>query len=938
MPPVLKPENIPKRQANMADWYKQSIEEVLAAFDSDAEKGLSPQQAEEQFSKFGPNEIPEGSLRSPWRILWEQFSAVLVLILIGAALLSALLGEFKDAIAIGAIVILFGLLGFVQEYRAEQAMAALRKLASPLVRVLRGGALVELPSQQIVPGDVILLEAGNLVPADARLLESVNLRIQEATLTGESEPVEKEVRALPDQDLTIGDRRNMTYMGTVVTYGRGKALIVETGAQTELGKVASLLQNVGSELTPLQKRLDQLGKLLAVVGFAVSALIFMIGLWMGEPLRDMLLTSVSIAVAIVPEGLPAVVTITLAIGAQRMLKRKALIRKLPAVETLGSVTVICSDKTGTLTENRMTVMVLDVAGHTVEVSEEMRNRMPSLSPGSASQPVIDFGALSGRPDSIAILLAGGALCNDASLSIAPDSGRIQTIGDPTEAALLIAAARFNLMKDQLQIALPRLEELPFDSERKLMTTLHRFDRSKLGDLSIIFEQPVPDAPYVAFTKGAVDNMLGLCSHVWVEGQARPLEGQWQARVQKANDELAAQGMRVLGVAVRAWQEIPAKSELESKLTLVGLFGMIDPPRAEVRDAVQTCLSAGIRPVMITGDHPLTAREIARQLGIIPPNSAEARALTGQELSRMDDNELMKVVEEVSVFARVSPEHKLRIVQALKNKGEIVSMTGDGVNDAPALKRADIGVAMGITGTDVAKEASDMVLQDDNFATIVAAVEEGRTIYDNLRKFVKFSVAGNIGKVSVMLLAPFLGKPLPLEPLQLLWLNLLTDGLLGLGLGLEPPEKDIMRRPPYSPKEGIFSGGLGRHVVWVGALIGVLALGIGYIYWKLDPTGPWQTMTFTTLAFSQMAQALATRSRRESFFRLGLTSNVPGMILAGVVFLLQLAVLYVPFLQNIFYTRPLSLQDLAISLALSSLVFWMIELEKWFIRRKEALAR
>jgi Ca2+-transporting ATPase len=922
----------------MADWYKLSIDEALAAFDSDAEKGLSSQKAEEQLKKVGPNEIAEGQLRSPWHILWEQFTAILVLILIGAAVLSALLGEYKDAIAIGAIVILFGLLGFVQEYRAEQAMAALRKLASPLVRVLRDGNLMELPAQQLVPGDVILLEAGNLVPADARLLESVNLRIQEATLTGESEPVEKEVRPLPEQDLTIGDRRNMAYMGTVVTYGRGKALIVATGENTELGKVASLLRGVGSEQTPLQRRLDQLGKLLAVVGFAVSGLIFVIGLLMGEPLRDMMLTAVSVAVAIVPEGLPAVVTITLAIGAQRMLKRKALIRKLPAVETLGSVTVICSDKTGTLTENRMTVMVLDVAGHTVEVSEEMRNRMPALSPGSPSHPAIDFTALSGRPDSIAILLAGGALCNDASLSIAPDSGRIQTIGDPTEAALLIAAARFNLLKDQLQSALPRIEELPFDSERKLMTTLHHFDRSKLGDLSVIFEQPVPDAPYVSFTKGAVDNLLSLCSHVWVEGQARPLEGQWQVRVLKANDGLAGQGMRVLGVAVRAWDEIPAKSEMETRLTLVGLFGMIDPPRPEVRDAVQTCQTAGIRPVMITGDHPLTAQEIARQLGIIPSNAARGQALTGQDLSRMSDQELLKVVEEVSVFARVSPEHKLRIVQALQSKGEIVSMTGDGVNDAPALKRADIGVAMGITGTDVAKEASDMVLQDDNFATIVAAVEEGRTIYDNLRKFVKFSVAGNIGKVSVMLLAPFLGKPLPLEPLQLLWLNLLTDGLLGLGLGLEPPEKDTMRRPPYSPKEGIFSGGLGRHVVWVGALIGFLALGIGYIYWTLDPNGPWQTLTFTTLAFSQMAQALATRSRRESFFKIGLTSNIPGMILAGVVFLLQLAVLYVPFLQNIFYTQLLPPQELALSLALSSLVFWMIELEKWLIRRKEAKTR
>jgi P-type Ca2+ transporter type 2C len=929
----------------MANWHQQTADEIVKQLQSNLISGLDTTQAAERLQKIGPNEIAEGNVRSPWRILWEQFTAVLVLILIGAALLSALLGEFKDAIAIGAIVILFGLLGFVQEYRAERAMAALRKMATPLVRAIRGGKLVEISSREIVPGDVVMLEAGNLVPADTRLVEAINLRIQEAALTGESEPVEKGIASLPQAEVPLGDRVNMAYMGTVVTYGRGKALIVETGMHSELGKVASLLQGVSSEQTPLQKRLDGLGKLLAVVGFCVSALIFALGLFIGEPVRDMLLTAVSVAVAVVPEGLPAVVTITLAIGAQRMLRRNALIRKLPAVETLGSVTVICSDKTGTLTENRMTVMVLDIAGHTVRFDEDLRHHLPVLIDRPIPQGPGRGAEAQAPAETIGMLLAAGALCNDATLVTATEGGRIQAIGDPTEAALLIAALRFaggelEAFKGSLPEAMPRVAELPFDSERKRMTTVHDFDRARLGALAPSFASPHLAGKYIAFTKGAVDGLLEIASAVWLGEHSQPLTESWHARVQGANDDLARQGMRVLGVGFRTYNgdglgPPPPQADLERDLVLIGLVGLIDPPRGEVKDAVHTCRAAGIRPVMITGDHPLTAREIARQLGILgAAGNGHDRVITGVELSQMNDSELQDVVAEASVFARVSPEHKLRIVQALQNRGEIVAMTGDGVNDAPALKRADIGVAMGITGTDVSKEAADMVLQDDNFATIVAAIEEGRTIYDNLRKFIKFSLAGNIGKVSVMLLAPLLGKPLPLEPLQLLWLNLLTDGLLGLGLGLEPPEKDAMRRPPYSPQAGIFSQGVGLYVAWVGALIGLLALGVGYIYWRSNPGGPWQTMTFTTLAFSQMAQAMATRSRRESFFRLGLRSNLPGTAIALAVLLLQLAAIYLPFLQNLLYTQPLALQDIAISLVLSSLVFWAIEVEKVFIRKRE----
>jgi len=560
--------------------------------------------------------------------------------------------------------------------------------------------------------------------------------------------------------------------------------------------------------------------------------------------------------------------------------------------------------------------------------------------------------LSGQPDALGLLLVGGALCNDATVSVASGSGRMQTIGDPTEGALLVAAARYDLQKEALNASLPRIAELPFDSERKLMTTVHAIDQQRLGELlallaPLLLEPASPardahvraatlpaEAPpaALAFTKGAVDNLLNLSTSIWNGTCTEPLDAGWRERIQQANDRLAGQGMRVLGVAFRRFEHTPSPSEMERDLVLVGLFGMIDPPRAEVKLAVQTCQAAGIRPVMITGDHPLTAREIARQLGILPSEST-AQVLTGQDLNRMSEADLAAVVKEVPVYARVSPEHKLRIVQALQEQGQVVAMTGDGVNDAPALKRANIGVAMGITGTDVSKEAADIVLRDDNFATIVAAVEEGRTIYENLRKFIKFSVAGNIGKVAVMLLAPLLGKPLPLEPLQLLWLNLLTDGLLGLGLGLEPPEKDAMTRPPYSPREGIFSGGLGRHVAWVGLLIGALALGSGYAYWRHDPSGPWQTITFTTLAFSQIAQSLATRSRHESLLSTGIRSNLPGSGLALLVFILQMAALYLPFLNSVLHTRPLAVQDLLVSLGLSSLVFFAIEIEKWLNRRR-----
>ena len=895
------------------NWHLTDIQESLSKLNTDQQNGLSESEASARIAQYGHNELIERGGRQPLQILWEQLTATMVLILIAAAVAAGLLGDTKNTIAILSIVALYALLGFSQEYRAEKAIAALKKMSVPNVRVLRDGKLQELSARGLVPGDIIQLETGNVIPADLRLLEAVNLRLQEAALTGESEAIEKHTATLSGEALPLGDRRNMAYMGTIVTQGRGLALVIATGMQTELGKIADLIQQVKQENTPLQRRLDALGKNLALIGVGIAALIFVLGLMRGDELRHMLLTAVSVAVAIVPEGLPAVVTVTLALGAQRMLQRNALIRKLPAVETLGSVTVICSDKTGTLTENRMTVVILDVADHALDLSEEVDRDGTLRTTRGLGTPV---------QSSLSLAAIGGALCNDAKLVDIGDD-RYHTLGDPTEGAMVVAAAKMGYWKSSLDSSFPRAAELPFDSERKRMTTVHHLERY---DPAVLAGLEVGARRYIAFTKGSVDGLLDVTTHVWVEGQAQLLDAGWRSKIEASNERLAKKGMRVLGVAFRLFDSIPQviQMDLEQGLTLVGLFGMIDPPRAEVKDAVAVCRAAGIRPVMITGDHPLTAIEIARQLGI----TENSRALTGVEIENLTFDELKNVVEEVNVFARVAPEHKLRIVQALQENGHIVSMTGDGVNDAPALRKADIGVAMGITGTDVSKEASDLVLLDDNFATIVAAVREGRTIYDNIRKFVRFSVAGNIGKVLVMLIAPFLGKPLPLLPLQLLWLNLLTDGLLGLGMGVEKPEADTMKRAPYSPKEGVFSRGAGAQTVWVGLLIGALALGLGSWYF-FTGRPEWQTMIFTSLAFMQIFQALASRSNKDSLFKMGLMSNPLLAGMAALVVVLQLMVLYIPFLSKFFEVIPLSGYNLFIAVASGMIVFVVMEVEKKF---------
>jgi len=904
-------------------WHTLTTEDVVTATESDMSHGLSDTEAVARKTQYGPNELQEKGGTSPLRLLWDQFTNTMVLILIAAAVISGFLGKVTETAAIAAIVVLFALLGFLQEYQAERAMAALKRMAVPLVRVRRGGVLRELTARELVPGDIVLLEAGNAVPADLRLLESINLRIQEAALTGESEAVEKHTDPIPETEVSLGDRRNMAYMGTVATYGRGSAVVVATGMDTELGRIATLLQSVKTGMTPLQRRLDQVGKQLAVGGVTVAALVMTIGVLRGESLQEMFLTAVAIAVAVVPEGLPAVVTVTLALGAQRMLRRRALIRKLPAVETLGSVTTICSDKTGTLTENRMTVTIVSVAGHYLELQGTAHHpaaalRVPDSSP--------DF--LENQPPEIGLALAAGALCNDASLRSDPQTGRYMALGDPTEGALLVAASQVGLHRNKLEAFAPRVAELPFDADRKRMTTVHRLpeDLARLpGALRALADPP---APFVAFTKGAVDGLLPLCHTIWLKGRTVPLDGHWWKRIDTANTEMAQNGMRVLGLALR-WQSDAAP--IEEGLIFIGLTGMIDPPRPEVKSAVAVCRTAGIRPIMITGDHPLTARFIAHDLGI----TDNMHVKTGQDLSRMPPEELAAVVREVSVYARVTPEHKLRIVEALQAQGQVVAMTGDGVNDSPALRKADIGIAMGIAGTDVAKEASEMVLLDDNFATIVSAVEEGRVIYDNIRRFVKFSIAGNIGKVLVMLLAPLTGINVALLPLQLLWLNLLTDGLLGLGLGVEIPEPNTMKRPPRRPQEPLFDSLLAQHVIWVGLVIGLTALGVGALYHDVrDPGNRWQTMIFTTLAFMQMGQALASRSTRASLLSLGLFSNPVLIGLVGITALLQLMVLYVPFFAPFFQVSPLGVGELLVCAGLGLGMLLLIEMEKAWQRRRE----
>ncbi len=922
----------------MSDWYQQEATQVLQALQTNQQTGLSAAEVSQR-QQHGANELRAAAAKSPWLMLWEQFTSTTVLVLIAAGVVTLFLQDYKDAVAIFAVVLFNAILGFTQEYRAGKEFAALRKLAIPKAKTWRDGQWQQINASELVSGDIFQLEDGDQVPADGRLLENTNLKTQEAAFTGESEPIEKSLPPIAGQDLPLGDRRNMVYMGTAVTYGRAKAVVTEIGMETELGKIADSIQNVEAEQTPLQKRLDGLGKRLAAVALALVTVIFGFGLWRGENLTQLFLTAVSLAVAIIPEGLPAVVTIALAIGASRMLKRQALIRKLPAVETLGSVTTICSDKTGTLTENRMTVTLVDLAGKRVEMKESYAEITSRL---DGKKSIFEPGKGAAMQVPLALTLLGSALCNNADLGnregAEPESGSgsgsgaPQALGDPTEIALIVAADRMGLDKDELELLFERVAEAPFDSNRKRMTTLHRLsdrDWSSPVAAQIRSLKPYLQKPYIAFTKGALDSLLEVATQVWQEDHVEPLDTAMIQRVQSENDKMAATGTRVLGVGFRLLDQLPAVGQelsVEQELVLVGLVGMLDPARPEARAAIQTCNQAGIRTIMITGDHPLMAKHIGEDLEI----ARNGKYLTGQQLSQLSDRELAEQVQQVSIYARVSPEQKLKIVDAIQRQGEIVSMTGDGVNDAPALSKANIGVAMGIAGTDVAKEAADIVLLNDNFATIVAAVEEGRVIYDNIRKFIRYSLTGNASTVVIMLFAPLLFLSQPLRPTQILWINLLADGLLALALSVEPGEKNVMQRPPYPPSESVFSRGVGRDIVTFGILIGLAILGMAYF---TEAAGwHWQTMTFATLAFSRIFLALAMRSERESIITKGILTNRAMLGAVLLTFILQLVVIYSPWLQPIFQTQALLPAELLLSLNIATLGFWIVEAQKLLLRR------
>jgi P-type Ca2+ transporter type 2C len=876
------------------------IESMLGKMEhkSGLHSGLSEREAEQKFQKYGPNALAEKKKISVFKIFLEQFSDFMVLILLASTAVSAFMGEITEAITIIAIVVVNAILGFVQEYRTEQTMEALKGLAAPTAKVIREGKLNNISAEQIVPGDLMVLEAGDRVAADAVLVEINSLSVDEALLTGESLPVEKSLET-GAKKILYTEKKNIVFMGTIVTSGRGKAIVCSTGMSTEMGKIADMIQNIEEEETPLQRRLDHLGRYIVYGCLIICAIVSATGILRGEKYFDMLLAGISLAVAAVPEGLPAIVTIALALGVQRMLRRNALIRKLPAVETLGCASVICSDKTGTLTENRMTVRKVYAGESFVDVK------------GSGYDPHGNF-LLNGREidpqkiNPVKLSLEIGGLCNNASIvkekenregliekikGMVSKSERWKITGDPTEGALLVAAAKAGLTDAVLDKSYFRIDELPFDSDRKCMSVV--CDNTK-GEVLV-------------FTKGAPDIIIDKCSKIYTSKGIRELNTAVKTGILKLNDTMAIDAMRVLGVAFkRLDSRLYKRDSIEKDLVFVGLIGMIDPPRREAIEAVQRCRLAGIKPVMITGDHKVTATAIARELNIY--NKGD-KVLSGAELEKMGEKDLERVANDVSVYARVSPKHKLMIVRVLKRLGHIVAMTGDGVNDAPAIKEADIGISMGITGTDVTKEASSMILMDDNFATIVAAIEEGRVIYSNIRKFIRYMLACNIGEVLTMFVGMLLGMPLPLLPIQILWVNLVTDGLPAIALGLDPPERDVMMRPPRNAREHIFSNGLLSLILFRGVMIGfsTLAVFASILYFTSDLEGA-RTGAFLTLVITQLIHVFECKSEKKNIFEIPLFNNLYLVFAVLCSLAMIFGVIYIPFLQTVFSTVALTLND------------------------------
>jgi Ca2+-transporting ATPase len=950
-------------------WHALSPEEVIDRLESTAQTGLSSAEVEERRQEFGYNQLDEAPRPTFLKMVFDQLNNFLVILLIVAAVISALLGDYTESIAILAIVILNAVLGVIQESRAEESLAALKRLAAPEAQVLRDGHRIEIPARQLVPGDIVFLEAGNYVPADIRLLEAVNLRIEEAALTGESQPVEKNASAQLKEDIPLGDRTNTAFMGTLISYGRGHGVVVNTGMKTQLGMIATMLQAVEVEETPLQRRLDQLGKVLGWAALAICGLVFSIGitrLFLAEGavslasavsrkgLVDMFMIAISLAIAAVPEGLPAVVTISLALGMNEMVKRHVLIRRLASVETLGSATVICSDKTGTLTQNEMTVTRLWVDGQFLEVT------------GTGYFPKGEF-RINGKPVNLKDYPAAesalwvGILNNDAHLEQSGESAAQATyllVGDPTEGALLVAAAKAGALVNPLMAAYPRADEIPFDSIRKRMVTLHTIKDARDEDISPIYGDDKRQL-YAITVKGAPDEILKLCSRFQAinDREIHSLTDERRRIIMHATDAMSQDALRVLGLAYRLLPTPPldtdSSEELEKDLVFVGLVGMIDPARPAVHPALLKARQAHIRTVMITGDYPNTARAVAESIGLLLPGH---KVLSGAEINALDDAAMRTEVARTDVYARVSPEHKLRIVDALRDNGEVVAMTGDGVNDAPAIKRADIGVAMGITGTDVAKETADMVLTDDNYASIVSAVEQGRIIYANIRKFVFFLLSSNLAEIMIIFLATLAGLPTPLTAIQLLWLNLLTDGAPALALAMEKGDPDVMQQPPYPKKESIINktmqlGIIIQTITQTGAVLTAFCLGLA---WHLQNQGlvqgntllyllryDWrgvdahtaETMAFITLVLCELFRAYTVRSERVSLFRLGVFSNKWMQAAVGFSIVLLMVVVFVPFFQPIFNTHPLNLTEWGVVLGLALVPAITEEITKTFIRTR-----